>query len=899
MNIGYNLSHNILGFHIGLIIPDILLLLEYKNDEYNIIKRDYELKGYLYPVDKGKEIINKIDIILEKIKNNKVEINDYQGEEDDPQNIGSEFNDLLTELSNQKIKPFSIFYKIQLHTFIDGKYKYYRIYINNDIISGKEIGYNDYEFNDIIENSKDKNKTNTYKKNNSKESKKKIIKNLEEKNKKKADNNENSTLSRNSKITNELKNKENNSDNKDKSNKNNHGVNEKNKGKQNQLKYMNSLASYRPNINISSRGCNKVRNYIIKKKETFPLKIMKILCYIFGLVLLILMLIDVFIQIVSFNQLAEFLTNHLIFNRIKVNSAVLYSISVNIRWLSHSLYMNSESHLHEKWSTFYENLLQESLYLMQQLKETTSIIDEKYSDIFNRKYEVNIYIYKFDQNEKLNYTLDNFFAYIINNGIKLMDQFDYFINNNCEEISKELGLNESNLKNLIETTYYLYSLDIDLYKNKEEEKKKADEYKNYFPFSFLFFSLTLILILIIYIYYIISFQNIEIGFLDRLINFNSNDFDSYIKKLEEIKKKLRNDTSEEEVKEDDIEFNDLDTKKKEEEFAENENLEEKQSNEIINKSNKKKKNKQSKIQQQRRKKLNFMISFFRKKNILFLVQIIIILFLSLTYYLISAFINSKYRNEFINFDAIHDSLNKVYSDSFDIFISLKRQLDYYEKSLNNCKTIGKFQPMKIKKINEITIPKFGNLIMQITSISAFKKETLEKFTSLYSSNACQQLMEYSYEISYCENFWTGVLSKGMEQGITQMGVIIGAVLDELRSLNNSSNGRILLDLMKDSAFIEYEQFNEYYLFKAYNKTGNIFKEFRNEKLESIKKLIMNIFYIYIVISFILFCLLNYFIYNFNYLFSSFLNFIGILPLKFLSQDRKFYFEVVKFGDKYF
>ena len=343
---------------------------------------------------------------------------------------------------------------------------------------------------------------------------------------------------------------------------------------------------------------------------------MKILCYIFGVISIILMLIDVFIHIASLNQLKEFLDHHSIFNRIKINSAVLYSISVNIRWLSHSLYMNSESHLHEDWSEFYKNLLQESLYLMQQLKETITLIDDSVSDEFNQEYEVNLYIYKFEETEKINFTLVHFFSYIINNGMKILDQFDYFIKNNCEEIPNELGLNETNLKNLIETTYYLYNLDFDEDENEEGEGEHKEAYNDIckFPFSLMGFLIILISILLVYIYYTIIFQNIEIGFLARLINFNSNDFDDYIKLLGEIKKKLRNDTSEEEPKEEDIEFNDLDTKKKEEEFIEEiENLEEKQSNKIIDKNKKKKKSKQSKIQQQRKKKLNFMISFFRKK----------------------------------------------------------------------------------------------------------------------------------------------------------------------------------------------------------------------------------------------------------------------------------------------
>jgi hypothetical protein len=137
MNNGFNLSHNIIGFHIGMIIPDIFSLMEYKNEEFIINKIDHELKGYLYPIDKVNDLKNKVNNILEKIKLNRNEDN-YGQIETDPQNISNEFNELLRELSNYKSNPFSIFYKIKLHTFLEGKYKYYRIYINNDILTDNE-----------------------------------------------------------------------------------------------------------------------------------------------------------------------------------------------------------------------------------------------------------------------------------------------------------------------------------------------------------------------------------------------------------------------------------------------------------------------------------------------------------------------------------------------------------------------------------------------------------------------------------------------------------------------------------------------------------------------------------------------------------------------------------------
>jgi len=895
MNNTFNLSSGIIGHHIGLIIPEIFTLLEYKNEEFNITKKDYDLKGYLYPVEKVKDLKSKIDPIIDKIKNTKTNGNDYQqGQiEEETQSINKEYNDYMKELTKLNVKPVSIFYQIKLITFIDGKYKYYKILINNELINENEFGIN--EVIEALNNNKQKKNGKIRKKINLKEEKSKPLTTNKNEN-----NMDNSTLTKNSKNTNPLNNGEkDDNQNQEGSNKNNDNLNEENKQKFNDIKNINSTkSSSLQKTNVILKGYNKIKNDIINKKETFPLKIMKYLSYAFILITLALIIVEVYQQREAFQRLAKYLEQHLLLNKIQINSAILYSVSVNIRWLSHSLYMNSLSHFNEEWSAFFKNLLEQNMVIMEDLKDIASQIED---ESMNEKFMIEIYVYKFEETEKFNFTLDNLFSYIINNGIKLMDTFDYFIVNDCGKIPEELGLNEINLKNLIEKAYDLYNLDLNFYSDKDKDKK-INKVFEYVPVSLIISGIMILCILSFCIYYTISFHNFEIFFLDKLINFNSNDFENYINKLDQIKKKLRNDNNEEEEKGDEMELNDMDTKKKEEDDEEgNDTTDKKNSTENNEKKKNKKKdrNKQNKIQQQRRKKLNLMISFFRTKNILFEVKIILILTFSLIYYLLSIFIKSKYKNEYISFDSINDALNGVYFDSINIYIKLKRKLDIYERSLINCKTIGNFTKMDIPKINDIIIPKFGNLIMQITSNSNFKKQTLQKFNSLYKDDVCRELIEYSYELKYCEKFWSGVLLKGMEQAVTQMGVVIGTVLDEIQSLNTANNSRTLFSLMNDSSFIEYEQFNEYYLFKAYNKTSDIFKELRNEKLKSIINTISLVVYIYIFLSLFLFGFLIYFVYDFNSLFNSFLNFIGILPPKYLAEDGNFYNEIIRFGNKYF
>ena len=480
-----------------------------------------------------------------------------------------------------------------------------------------------------------------------------------------------------------------------------------------------------------------------------------------------------------------------------------------------------------------------------------------------------------------------------------MNSYDYFINNDCTLISKDLGLNEINLKNLIEQSYHFYFLDLNIETIANlKENKKADKYFNYFHFSFIISGIIFVGLLFFFIYYIMTLYNIEIYFLDKLINFNSTNFDNYIKKLDEIKKKLRNDNTEEEEKGED---NDL--KDEEEGGGEgNDIIEEKKTNETKGKvkTKKKDKNQKLKIQQQRRNKLNIMTTYFKIKVILFQIKIILILACSLTYYMISLYTNSKYKKELIDFYEINESLDKVFKDSYDIYLTLLRKLEIFESNLINCNTIKEdYEQMQIPKIGEIETPKFGNTIMEITGSSVFNKENVDRFSKLYDDNVCELIVEDSNLMVYCEKFWNGVLMKGLKQAIIQMDVILGTVLDELQSLNEKSNNMTLLGVMTKSSLLQYSEFTIYYLYYCFSENFSLFNEFRVQKLNSILKIIKLILFIYILVSLFLFILLIYFVYSYNSLFNTFLNFIGIFPSKYLYEDEIFFREIINFGEKYF
>jgi hypothetical protein len=76
-----------------------------------------------------------------------------------------------------------------------------------------------------------------------------------------------------------------------------------------------------------------------------------------------------------------------------------------------------------------------------------------------------------------------------------------------------------------------------------------------------------------------------------------------------------------------------------------------------------------------------MINFFIKNSILLGIRIILIMLISMSYYLISILYKESKKKEYLSFDSINDSVISIYKDTFDIFIPLKRELEIYETNL--------------------------------------------------------------------------------------------------------------------------------------------------------------------------------------------------------------------------
>ena len=313
----------------------------------------------------------------------------------------------------------------------------------------------------------------------------------------------------------------------------------------------------------------------------------------------------------------------------------------------------------------------------------------------------------------------------------------------------------------------------------------------------------------------------------------------------------------------------------------------------------KKREKLTKMQMLKETKINTMSKSFFIWNFFFILRGVGVFVIAISYFLVISIIQASYKNKFLEFDSNINSIEVVYKTSFDVFLRLKYILvDYtnYEIAKNNSSNTTHLA-IEIPENNEIETPKLGNLLMPIINSGEYNKEQVDLLNTLYNADACSVLFEKdSDDYINCSSFWSSILVKGMEQSITQMSVVINTVLDELNALRLGSKN-ITVILNNTSSYSQFEYFIEYYFLLAYWKTVDIFDALKADKINSIFNIYLIILIVYIVAVFVLMTLVIKLVYSSRDMLNSFLNFIGILPIKYICEDPELYKDILKLEQK--
>ena len=182
-------------------------------------------------------------------------------------------------------------------------------------------------------------------------------------------------------------------------------------------------------------------------------------------------------------------------------------------------------------------------------------------------------------------------------------------------------------------------------------------------------------------------------------------------------------------------------------------------------------------------------------------------------------------------------------------------------------------------------------MLYITNQKRYSEESLKIFNNLYNNNACQEIVNTSLEMYYCESIFNSILTKGLEQAISQMSIIITNCINEINGLKENKTINELFS--ENSVYSKYEAFVGIFMLKAFLKTQDIFRVFRNDEKLFIFDFLRKVLIIYCIIFIFLLLSMIYFIYEYKNTINSFFNFIGILPTKFIVDDDNLYQSILK------
>lgn len=898
LNSYFNLRENICGDHVAIFLPEILLQMEYNTQAITLINGDIDLKGTLYQIHHLKDIQTKVNNLLDRIKQS----SRIQFEDGNIDDITIEYDNLIREMSMQELSTLSVFYRITPRSFNNGKYMYYRVYIYQDMLYVGEKNYNLLN-NTILPDLNSKRKMSSLMKTKPNPSIKQIkIKLCDDNNNLQP--NENKELLEDiirNPIQNQLKEIE---------------------ATDNSIKSSQSLPSYSTFI--------KIKQCIIQKKEINHFIHIKVITIAFLLLTIIIAFCLYQFRHTTFNNVTSYLDQNQFFDSTKILTGSIYLLVTNLIFITNAIIKPDLCEI--PCNMLYDDLFKKNINELKEINDRTIYFMDEFKLILNMTMNVTITM-EINSKEVVFLSYENAVKLIISTSFEFIDYF-----NNSDDSS--LYLIGANLLNLL-WGYFSNSKYIGVVPEVKEKELNTRRYEiDFFPFIANVLVLDLLFGLICWKIY--SIKTIELFFIEKMINFRNNDFDLYLKRLEEFKKRLKNETGEDEGFDNNNKSSEMNSisegnntnnnsvmnsnknNKTTNKRKENENKNATKRNQTNKKMSKSaQRNKITKAQLVKNAKIHKLSSDFTKSNIVFLVKIGLSLFITLIYYVIFTVFHKNYKKDYLLIDEIMISIEEVYKSSYITFLMMKRQTNSYitfesEKAkgikafeagaLNY--TIGKITYKTKEQLqnsyynilipsNMVILPQMGNKILPLIKNSYSRQGTTEKLNELYNGDCCKIIFGTDQQLyDNCSTFWSGIITKGLEQAMVQMGVVFNSALGELYDVNNKLKPISFL-FTKESSFWSLEYFLDLYLMYAYRLTHIFFEELRKEKYKSISDVFIVFFSGFVLWLIIVFAIIQMLIVFEQRVVMTFFNFIIIFPYQYLVNDEKLCKEIINLEKQFY
>ena len=857
------------------------------------------------------------------------------------------YADLIKEIDSCIQRTIKIEYEIVERSFINDKYNYYILTLKKDIYSN-ELGNEQNENKSRNNNNNEDENNNTDIYDSKLQNEKEIKLNTENKAKyknKKTENNRENNVNNNAEeeINMEINGEEGQNNVLDED-----IILEKKKEDKKKDKKNNKLQQEKENM------INNIRDKILQKKLNSRYNIIMLYINLLnGIILIVFMLYDYLIRSNNLEKMSNYLKDNSYYNKTRVTVSNMYIILINIVLLKTG-FVNNDNCQGNGCTKSYKALFENSINNIFYLLRTNNNFHQDYNELFSKYLELHINNPFFEDQKQFNITNSQIIKLLLVNCLKLKYNLELYVNSDNSNISLINKQIYNTLVNsiLIHSNNYLSfefnGFDID------EMKEKINSNFFVVPFPIALSIIFSFFAIVLYIYLIYNMNNYEIFFLKKIINLNSKEFEDYLKKFEELKIKLKNYSEEEEGENKSVQNEDIKDISIEEGNNPNQESMNKNENENINtknnqsdnnnqnnnntksgqsnskekedkkngkskkkpKTGKKDREKKIKIAEQKKYKIKKMVNKILVINILSGIKILISLILGITYYIIITTSSNNNETQYTLYNNVLETIDRVFVDSFISFLKVKIEIMTYADYWYNIKeginilekngninetymvnetnyTLSELKSLEnyTIKISEDLTPNFNNLIRDVIKIDSNNTNNTDAILyNLYNNDACRIVYTNQSYIN-CVEFWSGVMSNGLQQTIVEMGSRFSVLIDQFSLIRNKK--LFLEDLLKSKDWEQYDYFIIYYLYDFFDKSRNLFNNLRYEEVYKYKQIYRIVFSCYLVLDCIIIIIMIYFIYSVISLFNSFLNFIAIIPTKIIIEDKEMNEEIKK------
>ena len=823
----YNLRPSIIGNHISTLIPEFLQLIEYKKQKYIIQNEITEYRGNIFSnVITTVSIKTKLEKIYEHIKiNGKLKtfsndnfhylynfFNDINKKETIVKNTQTFknaekenndlilFNDFFNEIKNTcDEKSNSIYFRVFHCSYFNNQYSFYKVFIQKDITI-------DLNIQDL---------------NNNKNKKKKLYETHFEEEVPKVLRIKTKDYKRQiTKIDSKNKLKE---DSKKKIN-NHHHIKLK--------RYLTNIGQNNSNFLQNQISYNLIKQYVLNKKTPQNVNYLRISTFIFSLFSLLIIIYNTKSLKNNFLNIDEFLRQNYFFNETKQNTASLFISFYNFQ-------LTKKGFLTEE--IFNENYFNNTLIMIKTIIDDllieineVGIFKEEYNNIISHLQLIDYYV--LNLNNIITYDIDkiNVLYFLISNSLNFINKTHKYFNEKNESL-------EFLLTNIIESSFnYSFSNLNGL--SYEQIKEIINNKKSYsINLIYIIFHVLLFIVFFLFFVYLISKRyKAKKRLIEKMVNFQTKEFDHYIKYLEEIRKKLNNDI-EEEKKDSENDINEKNNNKKNNDEEEKTSLEKKRKNWVKSNLNNtvkdiKIKKETKEREKEKRKKLHIIqIQKKQKKNIIIKYYIFLELFSSIKYcgilILFMIFYTIIYpvyiikRNDYLSFDNLSSKIESVTINTYLKYINIKKDIITYIifiKEKEKCLKILKSNEICLLNNQNVTLLNISNInfdysifkdddpyiedntlyLKLIKKINSNIKSPEGELAKLYYGNMCELLIKFNTNINYkhCSTFWNSILIQGLQQSLVYQNNLNKQVLS-LFSQSQYDNDTFDLNLFNSALLI--------------------------------------------------------------------------------------------------